>query len=203
MWQDRFRAARLVGCPERSYRFIVVAWSSQPLPVRVSDADRDSAIRMLREGSAQGRLSHDTFLHRVDLALRAREPGQLASLVRDLPPDRKAGFATRMVAKWSAISAQLQAAWRTPRLPYLVLPRSDKTVLTIGRAADSDLALPDLTVSWRHAELRRRGDDWVLVDLGSTNGTHANGWRVGDGFTVRPGDCVRFGGVTFRLTDRA
>ncbi|HEY5987050.1 MAG TPA: DUF1707 domain-containing protein, partial [Streptosporangiaceae bacterium] len=125
-----------------------MAWSSQPLPVRVSDADRDRAIRMLREGSAQGRLSPDTFLHRVDLALRAREPGQLASLLRDLPPDRKAGFARRAVAKWSAISAQLQAAWRAPRLPHLVLPRSDKTAFTIGRAADSDLPLADMTVSW-------------------------------------------------------
>ncbi len=179
----------------------------EPLPVRASDAERDRAIRVLREGSAQGRLSHDTFLHRVDLALRARDPGQLAGLVRDLPPDREPTLAARAVARWSArwstFSGQIQAAWRTPRLPSLVLPRADKTVFTIGRAADSDLPLRDMTVSWRHAELRRAGGDWVLADLGSTNGTHANGWRVGDGFTVRPGDCVRFGGVTFRLADHA
>jgi FHA domain/DUF1707 SHOCT-like domain len=168
------------------------------LPLRVSDADRERALQMLRECSAQGRLSHDTFLHRVDLALRARDAGQLASVLRDLPPEPTAG---RAIARWSAFSARLLVAWRGPRLPCLVLPRADKTVFTIGRAADCDLSLGDMTVSWRHAELRRAGEDWVLADLGSTNGTHVNGWKVGDGFTVRPGDHVRFGGVAFRLAD--
>src|SRR5437763_1170840 len=76
-----------------------------------------------------------------------------------------------------------------------------RAVFTIGRASDCDLALPDMTVSWRHAELRRAGDNWLLVDLGSTNGTRANGWRVGDGFTIRAGDRVSFGLTTFRLAD--
>ena len=52
--------------------------------LRVSDADRDEVIKALREGSADGRLSHDTFLHRLDLALQARYAGQLASLLADL-----------------------------------------------------------------------------------------------------------------------
>jgi hypothetical protein len=170
------------------------------LPVRVSDADREKAIRVLQEGSAQGRLSYDTFMHRVDLALRARDPRQLATLLRDLPPERPAGLAARAVTRWAALSAQFQAAWHAARVPQLVMPRAGKTVFTIGRSANSDLVLRDMTVSWHHAELRRVGGDWVLADLGSTNGTHANGWSVGEGFTVRPGDFVSFGGVTFRLT---
>jgi pSer/pThr/pTyr-binding forkhead associated (FHA) protein len=76
-------------------------------------------------------------------------------------------------------------------------------VFTIGRAATSDLVLTDMTVSWRHAELRRAGDDWVLADLGSTNGTRANGWKVGSGLLVRAGDRVMFGRVEFRLCDPA
>jgi pSer/pThr/pTyr-binding forkhead associated (FHA) protein len=88
------------------------------------------------------------------------------------------------------------------RLPRLALPRGrGGTVFTIGRAASSDLRLTDMTVSWCHAELRQAGGDWVLADLGSTNGTCANGWRVGSGFLVRAGDRVTFGQVGFRLCD--
>jgi pSer/pThr/pTyr-binding forkhead associated (FHA) protein len=74
-------------------------------------------------------------------------------------------------------------------------------VFSIGRSPDSDLSLGDITVSWRHAELRRDGQAWVLVDLGSTNGTRVNGWRVDEGFAVRAGDWVSFGRAAFRLTD--
>ena len=81
----------------------------------------------------------------------------------------------------------------------LALPRGPRTVFTIGRSPDCDLPLGDPTVSWLHAELRHTGDEWVLVDLGSLNGTRVNGWRADSGFTVRAGDCVRFGRAVFRL----
>jgi FHA domain/DUF1707 SHOCT-like domain len=169
----------------------------------VSDADRDRAIAVLREGSAAGRLSQETFVRRVEAALCAKHADDLAALISDLPtPVRSEGLAGRAVSRCSALAARLQAAWRGPRIPRLVLPRG-RDVFTIGRARDCDLALPDMTVSWRHAELRRAGGEWLLVDVGSTNGTRANGWRVGDGFTVRAGDCVSFGRATFRLADHA
>ncbi|MEO8341806.1 MAG: FHA domain-containing protein, partial [Nitrospirota bacterium] len=49
----------------------------------------------------------------------------------------------------------------------------DQPVVTIGRAAAADLVLkdPQRMVSSRHGEIRRRGSSWILVDLGSTNGT--------------------------------
>ena len=48
----------------------------------------------------------------------------------------------------------------------------------LGRSKDSDIQVEDANVSRRHAELRREGDAWWLVDLGSTNGTELNGKRV-------------------------
>jgi len=84
-------------------------------------------------------------------------------------------------------------------LPTLALPRGPRTVFTIGRSPDCDLPLGDQTVSWVHAELRQMADAWVLVDLGSTNGTRVNGWNVDSGFIVCPGDCVQFGAAAFRL----
>lgn len=182
----------------------MAAPNSQPPTLRASDADRDEVIKLLTEGSADGRLSHETFLYRVDLALRAQHVGQLASLLSDLrPARRRTRLADAAAARWDGLAGQLRTAWWAVRLPRLVLPRGGRTVFTIGRAADSDLAIKDMTVSWHHAELRRAGDDWLLADLGSTNGTRANGWRVGSGFLVRAGDRVTFGQAGFRLADPA
>src|SRR5581483_3563379 len=65
----------------------------------------------------------------------------------------------------------------------LVLPDGRRVAIgdepfTIGRAAECDVVIADPTVSKRHCELRRRGGDVVLVDLGSTNGTRVNGTVV-------------------------
>jgi FHA domain/Domain of unknown function (DUF1707) len=181
----------------------MVAPDSLPEVFRASDEDRDDVIRMLRDGSAEGRLSQDTFLARVDRALRARSAAELASLHRDLPSrvHRRAWLARG--SRWrAALTAAVRAALPAPGVPPLVLPRGPRTVFTIGRSPDCDLPLGDPTVSWVHAELRRAEDDWVLVDLGSKNGTRVNGWRVGSGFTVRAGDRVRFGRAAFRFAGR-
>jgi Inner membrane component of T3SS, cytoplasmic domain len=129
---------------------------------------------------------------------------ELVGLVKDLPSPTvatpAAGRLDRWTHWWAARTARLQQAWRRPRLESLVLPRGDR-VFVIGRAPECDLALLNMTVSWRHAELRRAEDGWVLSDLGSRNGTHVNGWQAGAGFTVLPGDHVRFGTAEFRICE--
>jgi hypothetical protein len=185
------------------YGRVMVAPDSLPEVFRASDEDRDDVIRMLRDGSAEGRLSQETFLARVDRALRARNAGELAGLHRDLPPPARRSSLLARISGWrSSLTTALQAAWPAPGVPPLALPRGPRTVFTIGRSPGCDLPLGDPTVSWVHAELRRTGDAWVLADLGSRNGTRVNGWRAGSGFTVRAGDHVRFGRSDFRLTGR-
>jgi Domain of unknown function (DUF1707)/Inner membrane component of T3SS, cytoplasmic domain len=53
--------------------------------VRASDAERDEALARLREEFAAGRLSHDTFLLRLDAVLKARHQADLPPLLADLP----------------------------------------------------------------------------------------------------------------------
>ena len=173
---------------------------SLPQALRASDQDRDAVIRALRDGSVTGRLSYDTFLHRLDLALHARHGHELVNLVTDLPPRRRTGRTAAFVTHWSAHLAAVGAAWRQPRLPVLVFPREDQPVFTIGRGSDCDLVLRDPSVSLRHAELRRAGEAWLLADTGSTNGTRVNGWRVKSVSRVCAGDWVAFGRAGFRLT---
>jgi len=51
-------------------------------------------------------------------------------------------------------------------------------VTLIGRNKRCDVALADPNVSRRHAEIRREGDDYVIIDLDSTNGVQVNGRGV-------------------------
>lgn len=50
--------------------------------------------------------------------------------------------------------------------------------ISIGRADDNAIVIPDGSVSSHHGELVFTGDDWVFTDLGSTNGTKIQGERV-------------------------
>ena len=65
--------------------------------LRASDAERDDAVSELRNEFAEGRLSHDTFMHRMQSALDARHRGQLDGLFTDLPP-RRPGLIARIKA---------------------------------------------------------------------------------------------------------
>jgi len=50
--------------------------------------------------------------------------------------------------------------------------------LTIGRAEDNDVVLPDTGVSKHHAYIERSGNSYVIVDNGSANGVFVNGYKV-------------------------
>jgi pSer/pThr/pTyr-binding forkhead associated (FHA) protein len=64
-----------------------------------------------------------------------------------------------------------------------------KSVVTIGRLLDNDLVLDDPHVSRRHAQLRARNNNFVLVDLRSTVGTRVNG-RLIRKHILNPGDVI-------------
>ncbi|WP_354637477.1 DUF1707 and FHA domain-containing protein [Kitasatospora camelliae] len=168
--------------------------------VRPSDAERERVLAVLREGAGSGRLSHDTFLGRMDVALNARSRTELDEALAGLPTGGRATRALlRTAGRVSGFWMRMRQAWRAERLPGLSLPQAGTGLLTIGRRPGSGLRLNDSSVSRTHAELRREDGDWVLYDLGSTNGTHVNGRRVAGSTRVRPGDQVRFGRLEFRL----
>ena len=199
-----------------------------PESLRASDAERDHAVGELRNEFVEGRLSHETFMYRMQTALDARHRGQLAGLFTDLPP-RRAG-AGKLMARIRALLRTEQPAgplyeqapprippplhaWPGPPAPLanpapplatpapLAFPPGSGVRFTIGRTRDCDLCLTDLSVSRMHALLIRREDGWVLSDLGSHNGTRLNGWLVREAVRVRAGDRVEFGSMAFIIAD--
>jgi hypothetical protein len=189
--------------------------------VRASDAERDRAIGELQNRFAEGRLSQETFLYRMDAALNAKDRNELSELFTDLPTQtrRKAtdrlrerltllrmavtgrpAPSTRLLQAPKVKLGALQA--RLPPLPLPPLPPQTDRRFTIGRAMACDFTLADLSVSRWHARLYREDEHWLLSDLGSTNGTRLNGWRVTTGVPITPGDQVSFGSVSFVITDR-
>ncbi len=74
--------------------------------------------------------------------------------------------------------------------------RLDLPVATVGRHPASDIYLDDITVSRRHAEIRRDDGAFRIVDLGSLNSTYLNRKPV-DSAVLTDGDEVQIG--NFRL----
>ncbi len=81
---------------------------AHPGALRASDAERDQAINELRDRFSEGRLSQDTFLYRMDAALKAKNQSELVDLFVDLP----AGQPGRQSAGWSAPN-RLARLWRS------------------------------------------------------------------------------------------
>ena len=75
----------------------------------------------------------------------------------------------------------------------------DDGFLTIGRSSESTLVIVDEYTSTYHARLGRQGDQWILTDLDSTNGTRLDGNRVSKPVTVPLFTPVTIGTTTFEL----
>ena len=74
--------------------------------------------------------------------------------------------------------------------------KAEKT--TIGRIEDNTFQIPDPSVSSHHCEIILRGNDIVVHDLDSTNGTFINGQQVTEA-TLKPSQILRLGQVEVRL----
>ena len=67
-------------------------------------------------------------------------------------------------------------------------------MITVGRVEDNMIQIEDASVSSHHAELVRDGDDYILRDLDSTNGTKLNGAAHSEG-KLKQGDEIVFGHI--------
>jgi len=179
-------------------------------------------VARLSDEFVAGRLSHDTFLHRINVVLATKRQADLPPVLADLPARRSpAGLVGWLKGTWSKVTGLAPGAWPEGRPEHSTGPRAiparvrqTSTTMnsapdakqplrlrfprggekfSIGRDASCDLAIADMTVSRRHAALERTPGGWLLSDLESTNGTRVNGWRVRGKVAVRAGDLISFG----------
>lgn len=70
-------------------------------------------------------------------------------------------------------------------------------MITVGRLSDNTLQIDDPSVSSYHAQLSLDGTEYVVADLGSTNGTRINGKAISEGeeHHLADGDVVLFGHI--------
>lgn len=66
-----------------------------------------------------------------------------------------------------------------------------KPVTSIGRWQDNDVVVDDRWVSRYHAQVRREGEQYVIQDLASKNGTLVNGQRIASPTALADGDEIR------------
>src|SRR5436190_6720996 len=69
---------------------------------------------------------------------------------------------------------------------------------TVGRLDDNAFQIPEASVSSHHAEIVLRGNDVVIRDLNSTNGTFINGEKITEA-VLKPGQILRLGQIEMRL----
>ena len=78
----------------------------------------------------------------------------------------------------------------------------DAPRIVIGRGEGCEIRLPDPSVSHRHASIRQRGTDYVVIDEGSSNGTFVGPVRLSPQAprVVRSGDLIRVGRIWLELS---
>ncbi len=153
---------------------------------------RQRLARTLNAAYAEGLLSEETLMHRLD-ALFAGRLVDPARLVGDLP--RRSRRLELQTTLTRAIATTLDRLRIESSIEPMLLAldwQGAQEKLMIGRHPSCDVTLAHPTVSRRHARLVFRDAAWVLQDLDSTNGTFVNHRRVGR-CQLRPGDRILFG----------
>lgn len=191
--------------------------------VYLSPADRERFAAIERElvGELAGYLleharrerfalmSRPVIEFRTDDRLRLGEFGIQARLVHaadEAPPAQGDAGHTMVYSAAERLAQPLEARARQRGATALLVTDGKRMVVgaegaVIGRSRDCDVVLSDANVSRRHAEIRPRGDGWVIADLGSTNGVTVEGTRIEGPRPLRRGDRIELGTsvLTFEL----
>ncbi|APT83764.1 FHA domain-containing protein FhaB/FipA [Corynebacterium aquilae] len=139
----------------------------------------------------------------VLLALRSlRKDTQAAASVRDVSGGVVGAGSSAKSAKASSKRSRgpaTQVVVMDGPLAGSYLDISSSTEVTLGRSQKCSFPLGDDYASARHARLFRRGNDWLVEDLDSRNGTFVDGYRIDQAEVVEPGTDIKIGRTTVRL----
>lgn len=126
------------------------------------------------------------------------------------PGPTPAPNADETCADWSPLRSAAAAAAATltpvdPDQEVLPVVKSDRNpfagIITVGRAQNNDVILGSVQVSKVHAFIRQRGDEWIISDNSSKNGTLLRGQRLVAKAErpLAPGDELQFADLRCRF----
>lgn len=72
-------------------------------------------------------------------------------------------------------------------------------LITIGRKEDNTFMLDDPYVSGKHARIYAKSGDYIIEDLGSTNGTLVNDDEIKGKKYLETGDIIKIGNTVFKF----
>ena len=146
---------------------------------------------------------------RADLfGVKVRRMPDAAPAAAPPPAPSPRASATAPVASKPAASGAKGGAATTGSVSRIVITSGPKAglelplgaePLTIGRSSESGLVIRDDYTSSHHARLVLWGDQWMIQDLDSTNGTWHDGTRVSAPVPVTVGAPIKVGATTFEL----
>jgi len=118
-------------------------------------------------------------------------PASAASLPPQLPPAAPPPTQIMPAGQTSGLELVMADGTTAPLYPVTTIGRDQKQCNLV-------LAYDD-QVSRVHATLEDQGGDWILTDLGSSNGTHLNGFRLTTPVPVQPGEIITIGNTMFTI----
>jgi hypothetical protein len=147
---------------------------------------------------------------RDEFAAAHQHPFLLALSGFEAPPPPARTIRMQGTELREALKAERRRLAAGERSPTVLAVRKVQTtfpsMITVGRARNNDVVIPDALVSKFHAFFRQADGQWTLSDAGSANGTKVNTIDVqpkGAAESVRIGDRLTFGVSTFRFVDAA
>jgi pSer/pThr/pTyr-binding forkhead associated (FHA) protein len=106
---------------------------------------------------------------------------------------------SRSVARERARRPPGELVVHVPDGPPQVVRLNGGSEVTFGRASESTVPLTDPYVSDRHAHVFHDGRDWLVEDLGSTNGTFLNQVKVTSPTPIEAGDQLEIGKTSIKV----
>ncbi|MHB1595591.1 MAG: FHA domain-containing protein FhaB/FipA [Streptosporangiaceae bacterium] len=146
--------------------------------------------------AAVGVIRTDLFEHADSPRRQRKVARQLARRADAAPPRPRPAAPPRASRRPRSGAHELLVT--DGNLAGTAIPLADQQI-TIGRAADATLVLTDDYASTRHARLYPQNGEWIVEDLGSTNGTYLDREKVTAPTPVPVGVPIRIGKTVLEL----
>jgi hypothetical protein len=146
------------------------------MPPRITEDDRDSAVKRLQEAFVEGHISHDEMDERLQAVLTAKTHGELVPALASLP-DNSTGPTSKVAAKSGRI--QRRGAWRVPRV-LRVESEYGRVNLDLSRAIIENPVV-DIELELRYGKAKitlprdRSSTSRICAPSGSSRSTRSRG----------------------------